>query len=439
MATRPGGRVGKVFTSAGQSWPIRRYCRLGAVIAALILGLVSSLGSASGQDGGIRVLSDRHEVNFPNVVAFHLTAESEYEIVEVRLNYRIAGSRVLAYTYLDFNPGRRVSASFDNFIPEAGYLPPGARIAYYYSIRDSAGNHLQTPRKVFEYTDTRFKWEQTQVGPLTLFHHDVSQSSADALAQELAVELERIRDLLQLEEEQPVRGFVYNGYAEAVPAFPMHSRIITEEEVFHGFAFPSHDVFVGVGLQPRLIVHEAAHLLLAQKLESEGRPIPSWLDEGFATYMEPDYQPYSGQSLSSQGPPIRAMSTLSGTPEDINYFYLKSASVVAYLIEEHGVASFQQLLEELRQGRSIGGALLNVYGFDADGLDGLWSNSARGRAAPPSGSGSLASPFVLFNTWFLSGLVLVVMALLLIRYAIGKLRSSDDAEERLQPWEGPDL
>jgi Peptidase MA superfamily len=430
--------VSKVFTSAGQAWSIWRYCRLGTVIAALILGLAAPLGPVSGQGGDIRVLSNHHEVNFPDVVTFNLTAEAENEIVEVRLNYRIAGSRVLTYTYPHFTPGRRIAANYNGLISEAGYLPPGARIAYYYSIRDSSGNHLQTPWRVLEYTDTRFQWEQTQVGPLTLFHHDVSQSKTDALARELAVELGLIHDLLQLEEQQRVRGFIYNKYAEAVPAFPLYSRTLTEEEVFHGFAFPSHDVFVGVGLQPRLIVHETAHLLLAQKLESEGRPIPSWLDEGFATYVEPDYRPYSGQSLSSQGPPLRAMSALSGSPQDINYFYLKSASVVAYLIEEHGVVPFQQFLEELRQGRSVGGALLSVYGFDADGLEGLWSDSNRGRAAPSPGSGSLSSPFLLFNTWFLSGLVLAVMALLLIRYAIGKLRPSDDPEEGLQPWEDPD-
>jgi hypothetical protein len=410
------------------------------VIVALILGLLAPLGQVSGQGGGdIKVVNDSQEINFPDAVTFNLTAEADQEIVQVRLNYRIAGSRVWAYTYPDFTPGQRVAASFDNLISEAGYLPPSARIEYYYSLRDSSGNQHQTPLKVFEYTDNRFQWEQTQIGPLTLFHHDISQSRADALAQELAVDLERIRELLQLEEEQPVRGFIYNRYAAAVPAFPSYSRTITEGEVFHGFALPSHNVFVGVGLQPRLIVHEAAHLLLAQALESEGRPIPSWVDEGFATYVEPDFSPYSGQSLSSQGLPLQAMSSMSGTPQDINYFYLKAASVVDYLIEERGVESFRQFLKELGQGRSVDGALLSVYGFDTNGLEGLWAASARGRVAPSSERGSLELLFLTFNAWFLGGLVLAVMALLLVRYVINKLRTSDDPEERLQPWEDPDL
>lgn len=432
--------MGKVFISAKQPSPAWRFYRLGIVVAALILGLLAPLGPVSGQsDGGIRVISDRQEINFPDVVTFSLTAEAEQEIVQVRLNYRIAGSRAWAYTYPDFTPGRRIAASFDNLIAEAGYLPPGARIEYYYSIRDSSGNQYQTPLKVFEYTDNRFQWAQTQIGPLTLFHHDVSPSRADALAQELAVELERVRDLLQLEEEQPVRGFIYNEYAEAVPAFPSYSRTITEKEVFHGFAFPSHNVFVGVGSQSRLIVHEVAHLLLAQALESQGRPIPSWLDEGFATYVEPDFSPYSGQSLSSRGLPLQAMSSMSGTPQEINLFYLKSASVVSYLIEEHGVESFQRFLKELRQSYFVDGALLSVYGFDTEGLEELWAASPRGRVAPSSGSGGLESPFVMFNTWFLGGLVLAVMALFLVRYVINKLRSSEDPEDRLQPWEDPDL
>jgi hypothetical protein len=40
---------------------------------------------------------------------------------------------------------------------------------------------------------------------------------------------------------------------------------------------------------------------------------------------------------------------------------------------------------------------------------------------------------LLFNNWFLGGLVLVVMTLVFIRYVVRKLRPSDEDQD----WESP--
>ena len=120
------------------------------------------------------------------------------------------------------------------------------------------------------------------------------------------------------------------------------------------------------------------------------------------------------------------MSAVSGTPEDIEYFYLKSESVVAYLVEEYGSRSFQKFLSGLREGSNVDEALLSAYGFDTDGLDSNWANSNIGRTAPGPGRVSLSTPFLLFNSWFLGVLSLLVMAVVLVRYVYRKLRPADD-------------
>jgi hypothetical protein len=408
----------------------------GVLVIGIAAGLLAGAGQVWAQGtGDINLLGNHHEIDFPRQITIEVTVEGEHEIVEVKTNYRPVGSQVWAYGYSDFDANRRVTANFR--IPTSGpnYVPPGALVEYYHVIRDSQGNLHETPTATLEYLDTRFQWDQTQIGSLTLFHHDLPPSRVDDVARELDGEIRRLESLLQLETQQPIRGFIYNNFAQAVPAFPSQSRTITEEQVFHGFAFPSYGVFVGIGTQPRLIVHEASHLMLAQALDAGGRPIPSWLDEGFATYMEPGSNPYSGRSLSDQGMPLRAMSTVSGTPDEINYFYLKAESVVSYLINEYGTQSFQKFLSELQQGRSLDTALANTYGFDIDGLEAEWETSPLGRSSPSPARQQPASPFVMFNSWLLGGLVLVVLTLVLIRYVVRKLRSSEEDQDWESPWD----
>ena len=66
---------------------------------------------------------------------------------------------------------------------------------------------------------------------------------------------------------------------------------MTEAHVFRGFSFPFHGVFVGVGFQTALIAHEAAHLLLDRAVGPDALPLPAWLDEGFASYIQPGGSP----------------------------------------------------------------------------------------------------------------------------------------------------
>ncbi|MDA0735363.1 MAG: peptidase MA family metallohydrolase [Chloroflexi bacterium] len=397
------------------------------LLIAVILTLLSqgSIALAQG-DGAIRVVSESKQVNFPDELTFAATIEGDQEISQVRLNYRIADSRVWSYSNTEFLSAKQVTVKFSDLLGGSVYLPPGTRLDYYYSIRDVAGNTLNTSTESFIYADNRFNWQEVQVGALTLHYHDLPSAQAARIAGDLTGPLEALAEILELQDVQTIQGFIYNSHQEATPAFPKISQTTTQQHVFQGFAFAEAGVFLGVGLQPSLIVHESAHLMLAQSLEPRGRSIPSWLNEGFASYVEPGSRPYSGQSLSGQGLPLSAMSAVSGTPQDIEYFYHKAESVVAYLLEEHGSQSFQLFLSGLRQGSSVDEALLSTYGFDTVGLDTNWADSEVGRSATAPGRFSPSTPFLLFNSWFLGVLILLVMAAVLVRYIYRKLRPADD-------------
>jgi len=400
--------------------------RLTLLVAFGLMLSGPGLPALAQSDSVIRVMNESRNVRFPGELVFDVTIEGDQEISQVRLNYRIAGARVWSYANSEFLSNQQVTVKFSHLLDDSAYLPPGTRLDYYYSIRDAAGNALETSKESFIYADNRFDWQQVQVGALMLHYHDLPSSKSARIAEDLAGPLAALAEILELPDVQPIQGFIYNNLREATPAFPNLSQTITQQHVFQGFAFAESGVFLGVGLQPSLIVHESAHLMLAQSLGPGVRLIPSWLNEGFASYVEPGSRPYSGRSLSSQGPPLRAMSEVSGTPQDIEYFYLKAESVVAYLVGEFGTESFQRFLGSLRQGHSVGEALESTYGFDTDGLDANWADSEVGGSMTSPGRFSPATPFLWFNSWFLGVLILLVMGVVLVRYVYRKLRPADD-------------
>ena len=419
----------------------RRLSRLFLIFAALAVFAVfwAWPTAAVAMSGGIEVVEDDRQVDFPGELNFTMTAESVEDIVEVQLLYRTAGSPIWSYAYADIIPGKRVTSNLDLVVAGSAYLPPGVDVEYYYVITDSQGNTHTTEIQSVEYLDGRYKWDRTQIDSLTLLYHGLSRSRVAAVSQQVEDALGRIRNLLQLDNPKPIRGVIYNSISEARNAFPRQSQTITDAQVFGGFAFPTNNIFVGVGFRTRIISHESAHLLLDQAVGSNALPVPAWLDEGFAGYAEPGSRAFSGRSLSDRGLPLRAMTRISGTPQSIGTFYLKAESVVAYMIQEFGVEAFQRLIGGLAQGRTIDQALTQAYGFDLSGLEARWSADDGPPTAPGPGRRSYGTPWASFSSVIIGGLALVVMAAWAMRFVLRKLRPEYTSEEGLQPWEDPDL
>ena len=118
-------------------------------------------------------------------------------------------------------------------------------------------------------------------------------------------------------------------------------------------------------------------------------------------------------------------------------FYLKSESVVAFLVEEYSARhAFRQFLDILASGSEVDPALLRTYGFDTAGLEAHWSVSDRGE---PLSSGNRFNPTALvltLNTGLLGGLILLVMAAWAVQYIIRKLRARREDEDP-EGYDGP--
>ncbi|MCZ6867735.1 MAG: peptidase MA family metallohydrolase [Chloroflexi bacterium] len=392
--------------------------------ATLLVGLFlggSLTAAASGES--LEVVSQDTQVRFSEGVTFSVAVEGDVDIVEVKLSYRNANGGPWSYTYLDLDPSPRVETTFTLDTSGGTYVPPGAAVEYFYTIRDAEGNVKKTDPQTLIYTDTRFEWQSTTIGPLILLWHDQPRRRVQALEETLRESIGRVEDLLQIRLEQPMRGVIYNTRDEASEAFPNLSTTIDEEQIFHGFAFSDWNLFTGVGLSADLITHETTHLLLHQATISARPGIPSWLNEGFASYVEPGSRPASPESLERLQPremPLRTMGAVPGRLSDIGFFYRKSESVVAYLLETYGEEEFRDFLGRLNQGKRIDDALTATYGFDQNGLERQWLASPLGEShgEDSEDDGNL---FLQLESAFLGGLVLLVVTVVAARFLFRRL------------------
>ena len=63
--------------------------------------------------------------------------------------------------------------------------------------------------------------------------------------------------------------------------------------------------------------------------------------------------------------------------DEASLYYAQSYSLVEFLIREYGKDSILQLLGVFKEGSPYDDALLEVYGFDMEGLDELWRVSLK--------------------------------------------------------------
>ncbi len=65
----------------------------------------------------------------------------------------------------------------------------------------------------------------------------------------------------------------------------------------------------------------------------------------------------------------------SELPDKANLSYSQSYSITNFLIQTYGQDKLTELLKALRDAKPIDDALLEIYGFDSDGLEDAWRQS----------------------------------------------------------------
>ena len=360
-----------------------------ALAACLFLALLApSLVQAQ---GGLTILDSRAQAEFPYRLNFSLSAESDVNITDIRLHYRvdrIGFAQVTSEVYIEFVPTNTVRIDWPLEMVKIGGLPPGTSVEYWWTVEDTKGDRVETAPVVVKFDDTRYPWQSLTQGEITIYWYEGDESFAQELVATAQQALARLAEETGAELEKPVKIYIYANTQD------LQGAMIYPREWTGGVTFTRHGI-MAIGIAPgnldwgkRAIAHELTHLVINQVTLNPYIYLPMWLDEGLAMHTEGPLEPVFADSLGRAVAENRLISVqslsspFSAYAEESVLSYAQSYSLVDFLITNYGRGKMLELLNTFRQGSSYDGALEKVYGFDMDGLDALWRDYVTPSAQP---------------------------------------------------------
>ena len=360
-----------------------------ALVACLFLALLApSLVQAQ---GGLTILDSRAQADFPYRLNFSLSAESDVNITDIRLHYRvdrIGFAQVTSEVYIEFVPTNTVRIDWPLEMVKIGGLPPGTSVEYWWTVEDTKGDRVETAPVVVKFDDTRYPWQSLTQGEITIYWYEGDESFAQELVATTQQALARLAEETGAELEKPVKLYIYANTQD------LQGAMIYPREWTGGVTFTRHGI-MAIGIAPgnidwgkRAIAHELTHLVINQVTLNPYIDLPTWLDEGLAMHTEGPLEPVFADYLNRAIAENRLISVqslsspFSAYAEESVLSYAQSYSLVDFLITNYGRGKMLELLNTFRQGSSYDGALEKVYGFDMDGLDALWRDYVTPSAQP---------------------------------------------------------
>lgn len=132
------------------------------------------------------------------------------------------------------------------------------------------------------------------------------------------------------------------------------------------------------GFLETVLPHELTHIIFREFIGPQ-RPLPLWLDEGIACFMEESKQParlLAAKAIVTTDTfiPFEALTGMGKDGlSDPDAFYAEAASLIEFLFHHYGREKFVDYCRRLRDKESWDGALKRVYGSrDLSELGGQW-------------------------------------------------------------------
>ena len=365
----------------------------GIIISLIILIGILVPFNTSLATGGITVLENSAEADFPDTLSFTLSVESNSDIIDVKLFYhvdRLSYADVTSEVLIDILPDRRITAEWSWDMRKTGGLPPGTHIQYRWSILDTDGNILQTQPVTVSYNDTRFEWENVQQNSITLSWYKGDTEFSEKLLSAAISGMDRLYESTGVGITDPIEIYIYANSND------LRSAMIFPQTWTGGVAYPLYHC-VAIGIDPsnvewglRTIVHELTHLVIHRMTYNPYLDLPVWLDEGLAMYMEGPltevFDDYLSQAVRNDTLiSVRSLASPFSAFADQSYLsYAESHSLVSMLIDTFGREKILELLTIMTEGIDYDDAFNKVYGFDMDGLDEIWHDYVNKKYLDPN-------------------------------------------------------
>jgi len=385
-------------------------------------------------ENGLTVVSSSAEIDFPSRLIFDISAESDAQINDIRLHYeikRLAHAQITSEIYLQFTPALSVDSQWIWDMRKTGGLPPGSSVTYWWTISDTEGKNTETQPVTINIEDERYDWDSITEGNVILYWYEGNDNFIRELMDATQETLSRLAENTGAELDGTIKIYIYANSED------LRGSMIFPQEWTGGVAYTQYGV-IAIGIQPttgglewgkRVIAHELTHLVIHRVTFSPYSGIPTWLDEGLAVSAEGELDNAFVAALNiaeeqDEFITVRSLSSpFSAYSGESMLAYAESYKIVSYLINEYGRERMFDLLNTFQQGAGYDEALVNVYGFNMDGLHERWLDySYPGiidtvdtvdivTPAPVTPVNDGLSPVVVWVLVGLTGVLLVLLAL----------------------------
>ncbi len=354
-------------------------------VTALVAGVVLALALAGHlpAQGEFRVLDQGAEYRFGEELRFRLGAESDSPIKDVLLFYEFSHGEAVNRRSPEFTPGTSITVEHVERL-QRGEIPPAVEIRYYWRLTNAAGDTFKTEPQSFLYMDDRFDFQQLSEGQVAVYWYSGGDRMGRQVLESALRSLARLEDTVGVTLDRPIKLVVYASKADMQEALPRRGSVFEARVTTLGTVV-APDVVLLLGQQEDLdatIAHELTHVVVGLATESPFSQVPAWLNEGLAMYNEMEGELRAGNLAALHSAvrrdaliSVRSLTAPTGKPEEVNLWYGEAFSVVKFLLDNYGKEKMVELLAVLKRGSTTDDALMEVYGFDQDGLDALWRES----------------------------------------------------------------
>lgn len=353
-----------------------------ALAIFLILPLLSPVAVQA--QSGLTILNSSVQLGFPSHLGFQLSVESDVNITDIRLYYRVkrlSYAQVTSEVSIVFEPGTRVNVGWVWDMRKTAGLPPGAVVDFWWAVKDDSGREIRTNPAQIKFDDLRYDWRSIVEGKVTIYWYKGDEDFARELMATAQQALIRLSADTGATLETPVSIYIYASPRD------LQGSMIFPREWSGGVAFTRYGT-IAIGIAPgdlswgkRAMTHEFAHLVIHQMTLNPYNELPNWLDEGLAMYAEGEPELELAvlikvAAASNRLISVRSLSSpFSALAGEATLAYAQSYSLVEYLIRNYGQGKMLELLSIFQKGSDYDEALERVYRFDMDAFNVLWRDS----------------------------------------------------------------
>ena len=334
--------------------------------------------------GQITVNNSTVQANYPNSLTFSCRAQSNVDITDIRLEYQVeqmSFAEVTSEAQITFNPSQSVNATYSLNMVQYGQIPPGVDIDYWWIVKDTAGDKLQTAPSHYIVADNHHKWNNLTQGKINLYWYGQDQSFGQLVMSEAQTALSTLASDTGATPDKIINISVYSSTMD------YSASVLGVQEWSGGVELAQYNSVLllirpdELNVDLSAVAHELTHVIINQITSNPYNFIPFWLNEGLAVHIQFSQGDLPLQftiALSSAITnnnliSVRSLSDpFSAYADKADLSYAESVSIVTYLINQYGPTKMKQFLDTYQQGATYDGALQTNYGFDMDGLFTQW-------------------------------------------------------------------